>query len=92
MPLQRSPEHSRRPAMRFTALPQPFPASLFLSLATLIRATALLCCAIAQSRLAIAAQGVPVPSLGCAYVSVAVAGRVVSGGMLEGCADAPETA
>lgn len=30
-PLQRSPEHSRRPAMRFTALPLPLPASLFLS-------------------------------------------------------------
>lgn len=78
--------------MRFTALPQPFPASLFLSLATLVSAAALLCCAIAQRRFAIAAQGVPVQSPRCAFGSFAVAGHVVSGGMLEGCADAPETA
>ncbi len=87
MPLQRSPEHSRR-----LALPQPFPASLFLSLATLVSAAALLCCAIAQRRLAIAAQGVTVPSLRCAFGSFAVAGHVASGGMFEGCANAPETA
>lgn len=50
MPLQRSPEHSRCSAMRFRALPQPRLAMRFLSLATLVSATALLCCAIAQSR------------------------------------------
>lgn len=70
-PSQRSPEHSRRRASY--AIPQPFPASLFLSLATLVSATALLCCAIAQRRLAIAAQGVSVPSLRCAFGSFAVA-------------------
>lgn len=50
MPLQRSPEHSRCSAMRFRALPQPFPASLCLSFPTLVSAAALLCCAIAQRR------------------------------------------